>query len=267
MDLVDYHTHTTLSPDSTITLDVLCQTAIGLGLREVCVTDHWNLVSQEGEVTLVPFPWQPSLEQWTAARERYASRLELRLGLEVGNGLLDDGLVIQTLSLPQLDFAIGSIHNLSETYDRQGAYTLAHRVSTRDEGIALLNDYMESLLALSRTDGFDVMGHIIYPLRYLPPALGLTLEPWRDTLAQLLRNLIQAGKGIEFNTKGGVVEDYAGLLELYRDLGGRILTFGSDAHRANRLGDRLADAYALAREKGFQYYTVYRNRKPCFRPL
>lgn len=264
MYLADYHTHSTLSPDSTITLDALCETAVGLGLREVCVTDHWNLVSQGGEISLLPFPWEPAVAQWAAMREKYAGKLELRLGLEVGNGPLDDALVTRTLSLPQLDFAIGSIHNLSEKYGHKGAYTLAHRVTSMEEGVALLSDYMERLLALSRTDGFDVMGHIIYPLRYLPPEYGLTLEPWRDTLAELLQNLIQAGKGIEFNTKGGTVEAYAGLLELYRDLGGEILTFGSDAHRPAQLGAYLADAYALAQEKGFRYFATYRGRVPRF---
>lgn len=267
MYLADYHTHSTLSPDSTITLDALCKTAIKLGLRELCVTDHWNLVSQGGELTLQPFPWEPSVAQWAALRAKYAGQLELRLGLEVGNGILDDALVARTLALPQLDFAIGSIHNLSEKYSHKGAYTLAHRVASREEGVALLDDYVAGLLALSQTGGFDVMGHIIYPLRYLPPEYGMTLEPYWDTLAQLLKNLIQAGKGIEINTKGGTVEDYAGLLELYRDLGGEILTFGSDAHRESQLGCRLGDAYALAREKGFRFLTTYKARVPFFTPL
>ena len=264
MYLADYHTHSTLSPDSTIPLEALCENAVRLGLREVCITDHWNLAEQNGALALSPFPWQPALEQWAALRERYAGRLELRLGLEVGNGQLDDALAARTLDLPQLDFAIGSIHNLSEAYRHRGAYSAALRVTTAEEGTALLADYMQELWSLSRTGNFDVMGHILYPLRYLPPEFGLTLAPWQDVLVDLLKNLIAGGRGIEFNTKGGGVEEYVPLLELYRSLGGEVLTFGSDAHQVEQIGCHLAEAYELAKAAGFRYFTVYRGRTPEF---
>src|SRR5699024_1167265 len=108
--------------------------------------------------------------------------------------------------------------------------------------------------ALTDTAGFDVLGHIIYPLRYLPPQYELDLKPWWDQLAHILQKVIRSGRGIELNTtQGDTVEQWTDLLRLYHDLGGEILTLGSDAHRPACMGAAIPRAGALAKEAGFRY--------------
>jgi len=78
---------------------------------------------------------------------------------------------------------------------------------------------------------------------------------------------VQSGKGIEINTSGlrqSPKEAFPGLdvVKLYRNMGGEILTIGSDAHMAEDVGRGLKEALDMAREAGFRHITVYNRRKP-----
>lgn len=267
MYYTDYHTHSTISPDSQNTLYTLCKSTRRAGVRELCVTDHWNLVDQLGREQ-PRFDWTASRKQYKALKERFLGKVELRLGLEVGNGVLDEAAVAAVLDQPELDFVIGSLHNLSPKYQNKGAFTVARQVSNAEEGKAMLDDYMEVLWQLANSDGYDVLGHVIYPLRYLPREYGLTLEPRWEKLAETLKVIIAKGKGMEINTSGGTtVADWVPYLKLYKDLGGEILTFGSDAHRPQQVGAGIAEAYDLARDAGFRFVTTYKSRVPFFTTL
>ena len=82
----------------------------------------------------------------------------------------------------------------------------------------------------------------------------------------VVASIIDKGIGIEINCSG--IRDGCGpfpqpeVLRLYRQLGGEIITVGSDAHEAVNAGAGVADAYAMMRDAGFRYVTVYEKRKP-----
>ena len=44
----DYHLHTLISSDSPASLEQQALSALDAGLNELCVTDHWNLLGQQG---------------------------------------------------------------------------------------------------------------------------------------------------------------------------------------------------------------------------
>ena len=270
MYCADYHLHTLISSDSPAALEEQARSALEAGLNELCVTDHWNLLDQMAEPLPHTRDWVPSIAQCREARQLFGDKLEIRLGVEVGNGEIDPDGVREGLALAgeELDFVIGSLHNTSLGFGGLGIYTTAHRCQHIEEGIALLDDYMNTLTALAATDTFDVLGHVIYPLRYLPPQWQLTLDPYEEQLRELFRTLIQTGRGIEFNTtQGHTIEDWTPVLKLYRDCGGEILTIGSDAHRVGQAGAGFSDACALLRILGFRRYCTYRGRKPVFHAL
>ena len=262
---MDYHSHTNCSTDSTATLAQQAEAAFQAGIREMCVTDHWNLLDQQANPLPHSYDWTTPLANWKEARNRFAGKVEIRLGVEVGNGVLDPEGVEASLALPELDFVIGSLHNQSAAAGGKGIFTVAKASKTREDCVALLQDYMDTLDALTDTAGFDVLGHIIYPLRYLPPQYELDLKPWWDQLAHILQKVIRSGRGIELNTtQGDTVEQWTDLLRLYHDLGGEILTLGSDAHRPACMGAAISRAGALAKEAGFRYLATYRTRTPAF---
>ena len=197
MYLSDYHFHTRCSSDSQATLAQQAEAAMAAGLREICVTDHWNLLDQAGNRLPTVYGWEPSLEQWKKLRNRWPGALELRLGVEVGNGVLDPAAVDASLELPELDFVIGSLHSQSAAAGGRGIFTVAHECVTKEDGVAILDDYMDMLEELTQTRGWDVLGHVIYPLRYIPEEYGLDLRPWWDRLAEIFRSVIAQGKGID----------------------------------------------------------------------
>lgn len=265
MYLSDYHFHTRCSPDSAAPLAQQAKAALAAGVREICVTDHWNLLDQQGNRLPTVYDWRRPLDQWKRVRHRWPGELELRLGVEVGNGVLDPAAVDASLDLPELDFVIGSLHSQSAAAGGRGIFTVARAATRREEGIALLDDYMDMLEELVQTDGYDVLGHVIYPLRYLPPEFQLDLHPWRDRLAEVFRTVIRRGKGIECNTSAGTtVEQWRDVLTLYRDLGGEVLTLGSDAHQSAHMAAAFPQAVELIAALGFRYLSVYRSRTPLF---
>lgn len=265
MYLSDYHFHTCCSSDSRATLEEQALSAIRAGVRELCVTDHWNLLDQQGNRLPTVYDWEPPLEQWRACRDRWPGQLEIRLGVEVGNGVLDPAAVDASLTIPELDFVIGSLHSQSAAAGGRGVFTVAHECTKKEDGVAIIDDYMDMLEELVETQGWDVLGHVIYPLRYIPAEYELDLRPWWDRLAEVFRAVIGQGKGIEFNTAcGATVEQWRDVLALYRDLGGEVLTLGSDAHQPKHMAAAFPQALELIRETGFRFLCVYHRREPLF---
>lgn len=266
----DYHLHTLISSDSPASLEQHALSALEVGLHELCVTDHWNLLDQQGNHLPHTRDWTDSITQCHQARQQFSDRLEIRLGIEVGNGEIDPTAISEGLTQAgkNLDFVIGSLHNMSLQSGGMGIFTAAKQCQHPEEGIALLDDYMDTLNALAATDTFDVIGHVIYPLRYLPAQWQLTLDPYEEQLRTLFQTLVQKGKGIEFNTtQGHTIEEWTDVLKLYRKCGGEIITIGSDAHRPGQVGAGFQDAAALLQSLGFQRYATYRNRNPEFHSL
>ena len=266
----DYHLHTLISSDSPATLEEQARSALEAGLQELCVTDHWNLLDQKGDPLPRTRDWAADLAQCQEVRQLLGDQLEIRLGIEIGNGEVDADSVSEGLAQAggELDFVIGSLHNTSLSIGGLGIFTAAKQCQQIQEGIAMLEDYILTLNTLSQTDTFDVIGHVIYPLRYLPAQWQLTLDPYEEQLRQLFCTLVQSGRGIEFNTtQGHTIEEWIPVLKLYRDCGGEIITTGSDAHRVGQVGAGFTDAYKLLKELDFRWYCTYRSRKPRFHPL
>ena len=266
----DYHLHTWISSDSPASLLQQARSALDAGLNEICVTDHWNLLDQQANPLPRTRDWSDSIAQCREARQQFGSQPEIRLGIEVGNAEIDPDAVSKGLAQAgeELDFVIGSLHNCSLGSGGLGIFTAAHQCRHIEEGIALLDDYINTLTALAATRTFDVMGHVIYPLRYLPQQWQLTLDPYEEQLRQLFRKLYLTGRGIEFNTtQGHTIEDWIPVLTLYLECGGEIITIGSDAHRPGEVGAGFPEAARLLKSLGYRWYATYRSRKPVFRKL
>ena len=267
MYLVDYHTHTCCSPDSTAPLSDMVRAARRAGLKELCTTDHCDLQQEDGS-PLASWDWTPILEQYRAVRQTLPrTGPRLRLGLELGMPYLDPAVAERICAQPRLDFVLGSVHNQSP--ERGGVDFYYADYSTAAACREALDDYFASLALLAETDFYDVLAHIIYPLRYMKPADGpVTLEGYEDRLDALLRTAIGRGRGMEVNTWcGRTLEDWMPLLKRYRALRGEIVTVGSDAHAPDNVGKGVPQAFELLREAGFRYVTVFRRRKPEFIPI
>ena len=135
-------------------------------------------------------------------------------------------------------------------------------------------EYYEATLAnIRKLDCFDVYGHIDYIVRYAPNKReNYSILDYKDIIDEILKLLIENGKGIECNTAGfkyglGVPNPENYVLKRYHELGGEILTIGSDGHKPEHTAYAFDKVPALLESCGIRYYTVFHNRKPIMLPL
>ena len=262
MYLADCHNHTSWSFDCEADISLVLAQAAKMGLSMVCTTDHMDLMNREGSI-LPDWDWDSKLKQHEQAI--CPPGVELRMGGEMNMVHLLEDRYRKLVEQAPLDMVIGSAHNMS--MDLGGQDFILWDYDSLELCYKALDDYFNSLLAMSRVDFVDVLAHIPYVLRYMRDRDGqpVTLERYRDRLEVIFNNLIQRGAGMELNTnRGRSLADYRDLLVQYRQLGGEIVTIGTDAHDEEDLGKGVLQATRLLKELGFRYYTVYRRRKPEF---
>ena len=264
MYLTDLHTHSILSMDGKVPLSEMAAAAVAAGVSALTVTDHYDMLNEDGQRVLT-YDWTDGLAQFAETVPQFEDKLNLYLGIELGSAHVspEHARAVIAGAGAGLDQIIGSIHNFREEHGG-GEYFFAdfHKL---EDCHAALDDYltsMEELVALP--DCYDVLGHIIYPLRYMHRDghdIDL-MDNYRDRLAEILRAVIKTDRSIEVNTcRGKTVEDWRNILLLYRDLGGTLVTTGSDAHLPEDVGKGLRDACALLSACGFDHLTVYNRRQ------
>lgn len=278
MYLVDYHTHSKYSFDGCEELDDMCRQAMAAGLSEIAITDHMDIYSGLGYGKMMNYD-VPGGElfvmkveelygQLAHVRDRYAGRLKVILGTELGQPQVNPEAARAFLAAYPLDFVIGSVHNMEKDLD------VYYYDFDQVDGASLFDHYLDWLLQMARTCDFDVAGHITYPLRYLYERKGerISLAPFEEKLRILFRLLIENGRGIELNLSGmsksmqETLPPFSALC-LYRACGGEIITVGSDAHVLGQIGSFAHEAHKMLQEAGFRYQTVFEKRRPSFIPL
>lgn len=260
----DYHVHTDFSSDSKTPMEAMVKQAIQLGLKRVCFTDHMDL----------DFPKQYEMrfvfdmdEYWKKLKEMQIKYPQIKIlkGIECG---MQTGLGKRYKDLIQsyeFDFVINSCHVLS---DMDPYYPEFWKERSEKEGITA---YFEQILTnIKAFPDFDVCGHIDYIVRY-SPSKGTAFSPndYWDYLDEILKTAICMGKGIEANTSGykyglGTPHPCEKILKRFYELGGEILTVGSDGHQPDHMAYAFAKAEELLKRIGFRYYTVFEKRKAEF---
>ena len=130
--------------------------------------------------------------------------------------------------------------------------------------------FVEMLEDIRSTPDFDVLGHIDYVVRYgNGKAEGYSYQKYADEIDEILKAVIERGKGIELNMAGlkyglPFAHPHPDILKRYRELGGEIITVGSDAHAPNRIASNFKEAYELLHSVGFQAITVFEKQQPRF---
>lgn len=270
MLLTDYHIHSDCSSDGYHPMREMAAAAYARGIGLVCFTDHCDLDDFiTGRPVADPFDHKERiLEMYAQALSGKPEGLEIRLGLELGSGNHDPAQAAEIAATKELDFVLGSLHNLRDTPDFY-EYDYQSGAECRN----LIDRYLDELLELAKLDFYDVMAHIGYTVRYMRRQgfdLPVSATAYPDKMGALLRALIEGGRGIEINCAGyrdpvvGGAVPTADVLRRYRELGGEIITVGSDAHKLEHAGVGVREGYELLRELGYRYITVYEKRRPRF---
>ena len=276
MNLIDCHTHSTNSPDGHSSPEEMLNTAMEKGFSAYALTDHcevnrWFSIEHYGaepnEYDTYDFgaDFEKSMRHNTALKEKYNGKINFLCGIELGQAPFDFGLSEAIVSDRRLDFVIGSIHQIKAKDD------FAFLDYSNNDIDKLLTDYYDDMYSLCKWNKFDILGHITYPLRYIEGDNGIKVDmsEYEEIIRLCFKTLIENGKGIEINTSGlrqAYGQTFPNLywVKMFREMGGEILSLGSDAHKAEDLGKGIEDGAKIALEAGFTHLCYFKERKPNF---
>ena len=263
----DFHMHSNFSGDSKAALGHMVHGAVAKGLNTICFTDHNDpfFPYREGEEGMFDLDTDRYLESLLQTAELYRDKIDIRHGVEIGIQTHIYKELSEYIRKYPFDFVIGSSHLCLGTDPYYHAFWEGR--SLKDGLTVYLEDIHQNVHNF--TD-YDVYGHLDYIVRYAPGKNKyFRFSDYADILEDILKTIIDKGKGIEVNSAGfrqglGAPNPCADILKLYRSLGGEILTTGSDAHKPEDIAADFVQTEALIQNCGFKYYTVFQNRKPEF---
>ena len=258
----DYHIHSSVSPDSKESYEGIFKAAEERGLSEIMITEHYEFFPRDYHSRFFGEGYMEDYEKrFREAVAKYRGSLRIGFGIEFGQSNEDPEKAEKILEAFDFDYVIGSCHKIDNIDLSQYDYKIIDKE-------ALLDRYLKELYRIAEAGLYDCLGHLDLPKRYAKrQGLELAISPEDERLERILRCVIRQGKGIEINTSGmrqGLSEclPSPGILKKYAALGGRIVTVGSDAHRAVDVAADLETAKSYMRTAGLEYITCYRNRKP-----
>lgn len=258
----DYHTHSSFSLDSDAPMENMIISAISKNLNEIAFTDHVDFDER------YPFTdYNEYIPFIMDLREKYKNKIHIVFGVEIGlENQWADKINPFSKEFP-FDFIIGSSH-ATQKYDLYFDQKEFFGTRTKEDAY---NTYFEEIYKNIKTcDNFNVYGHIDFVSRYgMYEDNSLEYKDYKDIIDKILKELIYQGKGIEVNTSGfryGIDTTYPSLtiLRRYKELGGEIITCGSDSHTVSGVGAYIDYAYELIQAAGFEYISTFKNHKPKF---
>jgi histidinol-phosphatase (PHP family) len=254
----DYHIHTRFSCDCDSDLPAICEAAIARGLSEIALADHVDFGPDDPPGYFRPAEFLAEVEH---CQTRYAGQLTIRAGAEIGEPHLFALETTAVLAAGEFDFILGSVHYAEGMRHTYKPHYFDQPLSQAYEA------YFRQVVRLAAEGNFDVLGHTdlvkLDAREFGRPYDGP--QPYKDMIRTALRSIVERGKGIELNVsplRKGQAELCPSLevLRWYRELGGEILTLGSDAHTPSDVGAGFDVAVHVARAAGFTRLATFEKR-------
>lgn len=243
----DYHVHTEWSWDAPRgSMEKTCERALEIGLPAIAFTDHADFVTVHADqygLDIVGY-----LEEVERCRSRFKS-LRILSGVELGEPHWFPEETRQVLSAGKLDRVLGSIH-CARIGDRIVDASQVSRLGDVDPPAFARSYYAEVLAMLTSGQEFETLAHIDYPKRYLPDYREKDFE---EELRGILTEAVRRDIVLEVNTtRGNVLCPGQAVLHWWRELGGRAVAFGSDAHEPSKIATGFEAAAAMVEAAGFR---------------
>lgn len=270
MVLFDNHNHSQFSFDGKrSSVESAAHAAEAQGLGGIAFTDHCDFFVPEMKAaheTVVSETFDIAAQQEEISRVQEIPDLrglKLLKGIELGMHENHRDDVRKILEENRFDQVIASIHYLDDTDPFYGGY-----YEEKDWKHAY-GHYLETIYKeMTALKDFDIMGHFDYVVRYAPyPQTCMKYKDFSDIFDEMFRYLIHEGKALEINTKS--YQEYRGrtvtldndVLLRYKELGGEIISLGSDSHDPSRVGHNFEDFALLLKSLGFRWTAHYEHRK------
>lgn len=263
----DYHLHSEFSGDSTQNIEEIVKEGIRLGLEEIALTDHL-----EYDIEGMTDNWILDVDRYTKRvfelREKYKKDIDLKFGVEVGVQPHTKDYLESVIKKYPFDFVIASSHAIDRV---DLAFGEIQAGKTKDEVHNLYFEYV--LQNIEKYSEFNVYGHIDFVTRYGGEKFrGLDYKKHFDIIDVILKKLIEKGKGIEVNTSGYRYREdrfypCTDILKRYYELGGEILTIGSDSHIKDYMTMDFDRVYDFLESIGVKYISSFDKMQPSFKKI
>lgn len=258
--MFDYHIHSDFSADCQTPMEQTIRKAIRLGLDEICFTEHIDYDYPDPSIVF-EFDLDAYDRKIKEMRDQYGERLTIKKGVEIGVEPHQLDRYHNLTEQEHFDFIICSMHTSDKKDLHSGAFFAG---KSQEEAYQI---YFEELLYCVRHfKNFQVLGHLDLVKRYKEQESS---EDFHEIIAEIFKEIIPAGKGIELNTSGKRYGMENGMpstdiLKLYKALGGEIITLGSDSHTETSLAYDFKESLELLQTMGFEYVCTFENKKPDF---
>ena len=237
--LFDTHIHTDFSTDSRMLIADAISAAHKAGIG-VIVTEHMDL-AYPGEPEAFVFDVNKYFAEYGPLRGR-----DLLLGIEMGMRVdcLEDNRRIA--GQHSFDYIIGSIHVVDDIdIYRPDFYINRPKFEVFGRYFTAMKECLKAY------DFIHALGHIDYISRYARyDDNEVHYREFSDIMDEILRLVIDKGIALEINTRRldtrARIEDLLPIYQRYAELGGIMVTIGSDAHRADEVGRRLSVGMGMA---------------------
>lgn len=272
MDILsDFHLHSYFSGDCNVSMEEMIQAGIRKGLLSMCFTEHNDFdfpYTEDMKPDSFILNVDSYLYELVRLRRKYDDKIKIFFGIEIG---LQPCCTEQNLLLAKsqdFDFIIGSSHLCKGADPYYPSF-----FEGKNPGECCLSYFEETLDNIKSFSGFDVYGHLDYIARYLPgDAAPYNSMDYQNILEEILKTLIEKGKGIECNTSGlrkslAAVNPAPEIIKRYKELGGEIITVGSDAHNPEDIASGFDTVAQILKDCGFSYYSTFEKRQPSFHKL
>lgn len=262
----DSHTHSRCSFDGNDSIAMMCERAVSYGLYSLTITDHCECHEYYSKGFNEDI--KKSVIEISHSKALFNNRLRVYTGIELGQPTQDICAAEEALRLANYDFVLGSLHNLKGEED---FYFLNY---TETNAAVLLTRYFNELLELAKQNIFDSLSHMDYPMRYIigNSKINVDIRQFSEQIDEILKVLVKNDRALEINTSGlrqpiGRTLPDEKVIRRFKELGGKYVTLGSDAHRWGDIGSGIETGLDMLSSCGFNHFTVYEKRVPKLLPI
>ncbi len=258
------HCHSKYSKDAKSELTEIIETAISKGVKALAITDHCNckFTPERNDYLTV----SACVKELNALKEKYKKDIKLLTGVEIAEELhrKDDAEKMRKTNL--YDVILGSSHEYKKGDEFLRSATQEYDKWTESEIKDFVNYYYDYILEMVKKTDIDVVCHLTLPLRYLKRrGVNYDNTAHDETIKKIFLIMIEKSIALELNTSGvlsGLFLPDEYYLKLYKSVGGKLITIGTDSHVAENVCQGFKEGLKLLKSVGFSEYYYFEKRKP-----
>ncbi len=267
----DTHVHTKNSHDGKLPIQSIVDLAKAQGLCYLCTTDHLDYDFEYGK-NRAPISWPPLdlpayYKEWqiakTALDNDKNSSLTLCFGIEASYDKSENAKekYKEIIREYPFDAVINSVHCV-DGYD---VYFKTAFLFKRKKHV--YRRYLETILeSLDAPYPYDIVAHIGYFAHGAPYRdKALKYSDFPEEIDAILKGIIERGKAMEINFHHDMAPG-RDIVQRYYDLGGRKISYGSDAHRGD-ICKNFDEAVQMLKEIGFTHLCVFEKHREILLPI